>query len=106
MESDVPFLTWGRSASRSFMRCRMRCVMPREERRSTRCLFFIFFGAGAWISSSSTSMISPAFRFPLPFASALAAFAFCVFRSEAIVCAGDERGRMIGGMHSRHDDRE
>lgn len=82
------------------MKCRIRCVMPREERRRTRCLFLSFFGAGAWISSSSMSMISSAFRFPLPFASALAAFAFCVFKSEAIVCETRPEGGVMRGATS------
>jgi hypothetical protein len=63
----APFLTCGRSASRSFMRCRMRCVIPREDSSNTRCLFLLFLGSlldtSPWPSSSKSS----ALRFPLRF---------------------------------------
>lgn len=36
---NAPFLAWGRRPAKSFMRCRCRCVIPREERTSTRCLY-------------------------------------------------------------------
>ena len=81
-----PFLTCGNRASRSFMRCLIRWVIPLEDNISTLCLFFNFFGAGVedtWVSASTS--ISSAFRLPFPFASALRALPFCALRTDAIL---------------------
>lgn len=57
----------------------MRCVTPRDERRSTLCLF-LFLGAGA---GSSTTSMSTIFRF---FESCFAALDFWALSMEAIEC--------------------
>jgi hypothetical protein len=80
---NAPFLTCGRSASRSFIKCLMRWVIPRDESKRTLCLFFFFFDTGGSGSSLSTS-ISSALRFPLTLVSNLEAFAFWTFNTEAI----------------------
>ena len=76
-----PFFTWGNNASKSFMRCRIRWVTPREDSKSTLCLFF-FFAAGSslWSPFSSSISISSEFLFPFPLDSVQLAFAFWVFK--------------------------
>lgn len=61
----------------------MRCVMPREESRSTLCLFFLFFDSDGEVSLFSSS-ISRASSFLFPFLSEILAFADWALSTEAM----------------------
>ena len=90
----VPFLTCGNKASRSFMRCLMRWLIPRDESMSTLCLFLGFFVTGVWSSSTS---ISSALRFPFAF--------FDSFNRDAIFANTDSEVTSRDQKMQRTDDR-
>lgn len=83
----TPFLTCGNKASKSFIKCLIRCVIPLDESNNTLCLFlFAFFTAlpSPPFPSTSTSMLisrSSALRFPLR----LDSLAFWALRTEAMI---------------------
>ena len=63
-----PFLVCGNKASRSFIKCRIRCVTPREEMsRFLSFLGFILFSLLALATFSSVSPLLLDFPFPLSF---------------------------------------